>query len=116
LLDLGCGNGGKLAELVRGGAGASVGVDISGNFITARPSGLELVQGDLSEPDSVAALAGPRSEPTPVPNALWGPRLGARWLVRLGENGTATFVVEVPGWWQHRWRGYGSIAGAVMAA
>ena len=60
MLDLGCGNGGKLAELVRGGAGASVGVDISGNFITARPSGLELVQGDLSELDSVAALAGRR--------------------------------------------------------
>jgi SAM-dependent methyltransferase len=60
LLDLGCGNGGKLAELVRGGAGASVGVDISGNFITARPSGLELVQGDLSELDYVAVLAGRR--------------------------------------------------------
>jgi SAM-dependent methyltransferase len=60
LLDLGCGNGGKLAELVRGGAGASVGVDISGNFVTGRPSGLELVQGDLSELDSVAALAGRR--------------------------------------------------------
>jgi SAM-dependent methyltransferase len=60
VLDLGCGNGGKLAELVRGGAGACVGVDISGNFITARPGGLELVQGDLSEPDSIAALAGRR--------------------------------------------------------
>src|ERR1700730_18475458 len=60
ILDLGCGNGGKLAELVRAGAGASVGVDISGSFITARPSGLELVQGDLSELDSVAALAGRR--------------------------------------------------------
>jgi SAM-dependent methyltransferase len=60
VLDLGCGNGGKLAELVRAGAGASVGVDISGNFITDRPSGLELVQGDLSELDSVAALAGRR--------------------------------------------------------
>jgi SAM-dependent methyltransferase len=58
VLDLGCGNGGKLAELVRGGAGASVGVDISGNFITARPSGLELVPGDLSELDSIPALAG----------------------------------------------------------
>jgi predicted TPR repeat methyltransferase len=39
VLDLGCGNGGKLAELVRAGAGASVGIDISGNFITnSRPS------------------------------------------------------------------------------
>jgi SAM-dependent methyltransferase len=60
VLDLGCGNGGKLAELVRAGAGASVGVDISGSFITNRPSGLELVEGDLSELDSVAALAGRR--------------------------------------------------------
>jgi SAM-dependent methyltransferase len=60
VLDLGCGNGDKLAELVRAGAGASVGVDISGSFITNRPSGLELVQGDLSELDSVAALAGRR--------------------------------------------------------
>jgi SAM-dependent methyltransferase len=60
VLDLGCGNGTKLAELVRAGAGASVGVDISGNFITDRPSGLELVQGDMSELDSVAALAGRR--------------------------------------------------------
>ena len=60
VLDLGCGSGVKLAELVRAGAGASVGVDVSGNFITNRPSGLELVQGDLSELDSVAALAGRR--------------------------------------------------------
>src|SRR5262245_42164501 len=34
ILDLGCGNGGKLAELVRDGAVASAGVDIGGNFIT----------------------------------------------------------------------------------
>jgi SAM-dependent methyltransferase len=60
LLDLGCGNGDKLAELVRGGAGSSVGVDFSGNFITERPSGLELVQGDLSKLDTVAVLAGRR--------------------------------------------------------
>jgi SAM-dependent methyltransferase len=60
VLDLGCGSGGKLAELVRAGAAASVGVDISGNFIADRPSGLELVQGDLSELDSIAALAGRR--------------------------------------------------------
>ena len=69
VLDLGCGNGGKLAELVRAGADASVGVDISGSFITNRPSGLELVQGDLSELDSVAALAG-RGRPDHVPAVL----------------------------------------------
>lgn len=57
VLDAGCGNGGKLAELVRDGAAASVGVDISGNFLTARPPGLELVQGDLSDLDSVPGLA-----------------------------------------------------------
>lgn len=71
LLDLGCGNGGKLAELVRGGAGACVGVDISGNFITARPSGLELVQGDLSVTDSIAALAGRRFDRIMVPAVVW---------------------------------------------
>lgn len=60
VLDVGCGNGGKLAELVRDGAGPSVGVDISGNFLTARPSGLQLVQGDLSELDSIRELSGRR--------------------------------------------------------
>lgn len=60
VLDLGCGSGSKLAELVRSGAGPSVGIDISGNFITEPPSGLELEQGDLSELNSVASLAGRR--------------------------------------------------------
>ncbi|WP_156743861.1 class I SAM-dependent methyltransferase [Occultella aeris] len=58
VLDVGCGNGGKVAELVRDGAGASVGVDISGNFPSAQPPGLELLQGDLSELESVPGLAG----------------------------------------------------------
>lgn len=57
VLDAGCGSGSKLAELVRGGAVASVGVDISGNFIAAPPAGLELVQGDLSDLASVPGLA-----------------------------------------------------------
>jgi SAM-dependent methyltransferase len=56
ILDLGCGNGGKLAELVRDGAGASVGVDIGGNFITSPPTGVELIRGDLSNPDSLPEL------------------------------------------------------------
>ena len=60
MLDAGCGNGGKVAELVRDGATASVGVDISGNFITAQPPGLELIQGDLSDLESVPELAGRR--------------------------------------------------------
>lgn len=60
VLDLGCGNGGKLAELARAGAGVCVGIDIAGNFVTNGPSGLELMQGDLSELDSIAALSGRR--------------------------------------------------------
>jgi len=58
VLDVGCGNGGKLAELVGDGATASVGVDISGNFLSAQPSGTEFIRGDLSELDSVPGLAG----------------------------------------------------------
>jgi SAM-dependent methyltransferase len=58
VLDLGCGNGGKLAELVRDGATASVGVDISGNFVSARPPDLRFIRGDLSELDSLPGLAG----------------------------------------------------------
>jgi SAM-dependent methyltransferase len=58
VLDVGCGNGAKVAELVvDGGATASVGVDISGNFISEPPPGLELIQGDLSDLASVPGLA-----------------------------------------------------------
>jgi SAM-dependent methyltransferase len=58
VLDLGCGNGGKLAELVRDGAAASAGVDIAGDFIPSRPAGAELIRGDLSDPGSVPELSG----------------------------------------------------------
>ncbi|GAB1639752.1 class I SAM-dependent methyltransferase [Krasilnikovia sp. MM14-A1259] len=58
ILDLGCGNGGKLAELVRDGAVACAGVDISGNFAASAPAGCELIQGDLSDPDSLPELSG----------------------------------------------------------
>lgn len=58
ILDLGCGNGGKIAELVNAGASAGVGVDISGNFLGAESPGLELIRGDLSDPGSVPGLAG----------------------------------------------------------
>ena len=58
ILDLGCGNGGKLAELVRDGAIASVGVDIGENFITSPPTGVELIRGDLSDPNSLPELSG----------------------------------------------------------
>ena len=58
VLDLGCGNGTKLAELVRDGAISSVGVDISDNFITSDHPELEFIHGDLSELGTVAGLSG----------------------------------------------------------
>jgi SAM-dependent methyltransferase len=58
VLDVGCGNGGKLAELTRDGATDCVGVDISENFLSAPPPGLEFIPGDLSELDSLPGLAG----------------------------------------------------------
>lgn len=58
VLDIGCGNGAKLAALVGDGAVASVGVDISGSFLSAQPPDLEFIRGDLSELDSVPGLAG----------------------------------------------------------
>ncbi len=58
VLDVGCGNGGKLAELVAEGATACVGLDVSGNFLDARSPDIEFIQGDLSELDSVPELAG----------------------------------------------------------
>ncbi len=57
VLDAGCGDGSKTAQLVGDGAAASVGVDISGNFITP-PPGVELIRGDLSDLSAVPGLAG----------------------------------------------------------
>jgi SAM-dependent methyltransferase len=59
VLDAGCGNGAKIAELAGDGAAASVGVDINGNFISP-PPGVELVEGDLSDLAVVPGLAGRR--------------------------------------------------------
>ncbi|WP_245605977.1 class I SAM-dependent methyltransferase [Promicromonospora kroppenstedtii] len=58
VLDVGCGNGAKLAELVRDGATASVGVDISDNFQVGPAPGMELLRGDLSDLESAPGLAG----------------------------------------------------------
>ncbi|MBM2615979.1 methyltransferase domain-containing protein [Actinoplanes sp. LDG1-06] len=58
ILDLGCGNGGKLAELLRDGAVDCAGVDVAGNFITPPPTGAELIRGDLSDPESLPELRG----------------------------------------------------------
>lgn len=60
VLDAGCGDGSKVAELVRDGAAPSVGVDIAGNFLPAVPAGLQLLRGDLSDLASVPGLAGRR--------------------------------------------------------
>lgn len=59
VLDAGCGNGTKVAQLVSEGAGPSVGVDISGSFVEP-PPGLDLVTGDLSDLGAVPGLAGRR--------------------------------------------------------
>lgn len=58
ILDLGCGTGGKLAELARDGAVASAGVDIAGNFISSPPVGVELIRGDLLDPGALPELSG----------------------------------------------------------
>jgi len=60
VLDAGCASGAKVAELVDAGATASVGVDISGDFIPDPPPGLELIHGDLSDLSAVPDLAGRR--------------------------------------------------------
>jgi SAM-dependent methyltransferase len=57
-LDLGCGNGGKLVELMQDGAAGSVGVDISGNFLSPLPTDLQLITADLSAFESLPELAG----------------------------------------------------------
>lgn len=59
ILDAGCGNGAKIAQLAGDGTAAAVGVDISGNFITP-PPGVELIVGDLSDLAVVPGLAGRR--------------------------------------------------------
>src|SRR5579871_4387948 len=60
VLDVGCGNGGKLAELMGDGATAAVGVDVSGNFLSPPPLGVELIRGDLNELELLPELAGRR--------------------------------------------------------
>ena len=59
VLDAGCGNGSKIAQLAAEGAAEAVGVDISGSFITP-PPGVELIEGDLSDLAAVPGLAGRR--------------------------------------------------------
>jgi SAM-dependent methyltransferase len=56
VLDMGCGNGEKAAELLQLGAASVVGIDIAANFIEPIPRGLHLVQGDLSDLDRQPAI------------------------------------------------------------
>lgn len=58
ILDLGCGNGDKLAQLVRDGATGCVGVDIGGAFISDPPTGLTLIDADLNDFHTLPAVAG----------------------------------------------------------
>ncbi|TWE13329.1 class I SAM-dependent methyltransferase [Rudaeicoccus suwonensis] len=58
VLDAGCGNGSKVAQLAEEGAAQAVGVDISGNFID-RP-GIEFIQADLSDLSRAPGLTGRR--------------------------------------------------------
>lgn len=56
ILDAGCGDGSKVAQLSAEGAAAAVGVDISGNFIPTSPN-VELIQADLSDLSAAPGLA-----------------------------------------------------------
>ncbi|MCW4456819.1 bifunctional 2-polyprenyl-6-hydroxyphenol methylase/3-demethylubiquinol 3-O-methyltransferase UbiG [Microbacterium sp. MPKO10] len=58
ILDVGCGNGGKLAELVGDGAVSSAGIDNSGNFIDPESHDLQLINADLNELASMRELTG----------------------------------------------------------
>ncbi len=58
VLDVGCGNGAKLAELVSDGAVTAVGIDTRSDFVSAQPPDLTFIQGDLAELDSLPSLAG----------------------------------------------------------
>ena len=57
-LDLGCGNGDKLIEIMDKGAVNSIGIDVRGDFISSKYSDLEFAVGDLSELENIPALEG----------------------------------------------------------
>lgn len=53
ILDLGCGNGVKLARLASEGARRCVGVDISGEFVAKSSEQLELISADFNDFDTL---------------------------------------------------------------
>jgi SAM-dependent methyltransferase len=58
VLDLGCGNGEKLAQLADDGAKRCVGVDISGEFVARASARLELVSADFNDFDDLPQVVG----------------------------------------------------------
>jgi SAM-dependent methyltransferase len=59
VLDAGCGNGTKIAQLAAEGAATAVGVDLGAHFIEP-PPGVQLIRGDLSDLAAVPGLEGRR--------------------------------------------------------
>ena len=60
VLDIGCGDGSKLAELVRAGAVDSVGIDVRDDLLSDPPSGMTLARGDISSLFEVSEIRGRR--------------------------------------------------------
>lgn len=57
VLDLGCGNGGKLGILAKEGATRCVGIDVSAEFIEDPPPEVQLIAGDFNQFDTVPEIA-----------------------------------------------------------
>jgi len=60
VLDIGCGDGSKLAELVRAGAVDSVGIDVRDDLLSDTPNGMTLARGDISSLSEVSEIRGRR--------------------------------------------------------
>ena len=60
VLDIGCGDGSKLAELVHDGAVDSVGIDVREDLLSDPPTGMTLARGDISSLSEVSEIRGRR--------------------------------------------------------
>jgi 2-polyprenyl-3-methyl-5-hydroxy-6-metoxy-1,4-benzoquinol methylase len=58
ILDVGCGNGSKLSELLEMGASSAVGVDISSNFKSDFARGPELIHANMNDLETIQELQG----------------------------------------------------------